>query len=148
MHSCRAWSIYATWVDPNALLWCIHRATQYVWFIMAMYPFISSDPRVIVEMHPEALLEPVYRNIWRPWSSEVEDAHGGRDRANLEVIIVQHWRHTWRLRSNEFGDALGGYDWAWLEDYKEAVNLEEELREGGPMGAYTLFIGRLVIVWI
>jgi len=39
------------------------------------------------------------------------------------------------------GDALGGRDRAGLEEYWEAVILEVVVREGGAMGAETLFIG-------
>jgi hypothetical protein len=42
---------------------------------------------------------------------------------------------------SEFGDALGGCEQARLERYKEAVNLDAVLREGGATGAETLFIG-------
>jgi len=33
-----------------------------------------------------------------------------------------------------------------LEEYLEAINLEAVVREGGTMGAETLFIGSLIIV--
>jgi len=81
---------------------------------------------VNLEMHLEAIIERVWRCTrrprpsWtqrctcRPWSSEFEDAVGGRDR------VTQ--RSTWRPWSSEFGDALGGHDWARLKEYLEAVN--------------------------
>jgi hypothetical protein len=46
----------------------------------------------------------------------------------------------------EFGDALGGHDRARLEEYMEAVNLEEVVREGSATGAETPFVGYLVNV--
>jgi len=42
---------------------------------------------------------------------------------------------------SEFGDVLGGHDQVGLDEYLRAVDLEEVDREGGVMGAYTLFIG-------
>jgi len=40
------------------------------------------------ELHLEAVIERVWRCTWRPRSSELSAAHGGRDRASLEM----HWQ--------------------------------------------------------
>ena len=93
----------------------------------------------------EAVIGRVWRNTWRPWSSEFEDTLGGRDRPSLEIcicrlwscelagrnrasleihleaIIERVWRCTWRPWSSEFRDALGGCDWVRLETHFEAV---------------------------
>ena len=40
-------------VDPHALLQSVHRSTQFVWFIMAGYPFVSSHPLpTLLELEP------------------------------------------------------------------------------------------------
>jgi hypothetical protein len=39
------------------------------------------------EMHFEAVIELVWRCTWRPKSSELRDALGGRDRSSVEM----HW---------------------------------------------------------
>jgi len=51
-------------------------------------------------MHLEAGIERVWRCIWRPRSSELRDAFGGRDRASLEMpleaVIERDWTSTSR----------------------------------------------------
>jgi len=37
------------------------------------------------EIHSEAVIERVWRCTWRPRSSELRDALGGRDRSSLEM---------------------------------------------------------------
>jgi hypothetical protein len=49
---------------------------------------------------------------------------------------------------SKIGDALGDRDQSGLEEYLAVVNLEAVFREGGKIGAETLFIGYLVIVGI
>jgi hypothetical protein len=39
------------------------------------------------EMHLEAVIERVWRYTWRPRSSELRAALGGRDRASLEIHL-------------------------------------------------------------
>jgi len=48
---------------------------------------LGGQDRVNSEIHSEAVIERVWRCIWRPRSSELRDALGGRDRASLEM----HW---------------------------------------------------------
>jgi len=75
-------------------------------------------------MHLEAEIERVWRCTWRPTSSELRDALGGRnrmsleaiDRANLEAVIKRVWRCTWRPWAFE----LGGHDRASLDIHLEA----------------------------
>jgi len=66
-------------------------------------------------MHLEAVIERVWRRIWRPRSSNSRDALGGGDRVSLEMhleaeiklnsemhleaAIERVWRCTWRPRS-------------------------------------------------
>jgi len=92
----------------------------------------------------EAAIELVWRCTWKPRSSELRDALGGRDRASLEMhldaVIVRTWRLTraslemhleamiervwrcnWGTRSSELSDALGGRDRSSLEMHLEAV---------------------------
>jgi len=42
---------------------------------------------VTLEMHSEAVIERVWRCTWRPRSSELRDALGGRDRASLDMHL-------------------------------------------------------------
>jgi len=67
-------------------------------------------------MHFEAMIERVWRCTWRPRSSELRDALGGRDRASLEMqletVIERDWTSTW-------GRSLDGA--ACLEMHLEAV---------------------------
>jgi len=48
-------------------------------------------------MHLEDEIESTQRCTWRPGWSELRDALGGCDRANLEAVIERVWRYTWRL---------------------------------------------------
>jgi len=52
------------------------------------------------EIHWEAMIERVWRSTWRPRSSELRAALGGRDRVSLEMhleaVIERVWRSTWR----------------------------------------------------
>jgi len=61
-------------------------------------------------MHFEAMIELVWRCTWRPGSSELTDALGGRDRSSLEThweaVIDRVWRYTWRPGSSELRDEL------------------------------------------
>jgi hypothetical protein len=90
----------------------------------------------------EAVIERIWRCIWRPYSREFGD---------FEAEMKRRWRYTWRPQSSKFGDVLGGRDQARLEEYWEAVNLEvvnleAVVREGGRTGAETLFFSALVTV--
>jgi len=76
-------------------------------------------------MYLEAMIELVWRCTWRPRSSELRDALGGRNRSSLEMLwealIERVWRCTWRLRSSELRDALWGSDQAGLEMHWQAI---------------------------
>jgi hypothetical protein len=80
--------------------------------------------RRALTIYLEAVIKLVWRCTWRPRSSELRDALGGRDRWSLEMhweaAIERVWRCTWRPRSREFGDALGSRDRASLEMHLEA----------------------------
>jgi len=94
---------------------------------------LGGRDRVNYEMYMEAMIEWVWRCIWRPRSSwtkrwicrprsnELRDALGGCSWAlfemHLEALVV--W--TWRPRSSEFGEADGGGNEAYLEIHIEAV---------------------------
>jgi len=75
-------------------------------------------------MHFEAVIERVWRCNWRPGSSELRAALGGRDLSSLEmhlkVVIDRVWRCTGRPRSRELRDALGGCNRSSLEMHWEA----------------------------
>jgi len=62
-------------------------------------------------MHFEAKIEWTYRCNWRPWWSEVGDAHRGRDRVKSEMqlaaIIEQVWRCAVRPWLIEIVGVLG-----------------------------------------
>jgi len=73
------------------------------------------------DMHLEAEKMWTQRCTWRPGSSELRDALGGSDRANLEAVIEQVWRYPWRLWLSEFANALGGHNRASVEIHLEAV---------------------------
>jgi len=64
---------------------------------------------------------------------------------HFEAVFERGSRGNWRPGLSEHRDALGGRDRASLEEYLEAINLEAVVREGGAMGAETLFVGKLVI---
>jgi len=70
-------------------------------------------------------IEWTQRYTWRRFMLQVRDAHGGRDRASLEMhweaLIEWTQRCTWRSWSSTFGDSLGGQDRARLEEYLQAV---------------------------
>jgi len=91
-------------VDPHALSQSVHRSTQFVWFIMAGYPFISSHPLpTLLELEPlvptnspfgyHATYGGVLMMGCMPSSSTVSPH---RDRVNLEVhseaVIERVWR--------------------------------------------------------
>jgi hypothetical protein len=64
-------------------------------------------------MHLEAMIERVWRCIWRPLSSEFGDAFGGRDRASLEMHL--------EAKIELLRDALGGRDRASVEIHLKAL---------------------------
>ena len=109
----------------SSMYLCIYIAT----YLHLHYPWISAHPPLLIndvlggrdqassDMHLEAEIEWTQRCTWRAGSSELKDALGGRDRANLEAVIERVWRCTWRLWSSEFGDALGGRDEVRLDEY-------------------------------
>jgi len=68
----------------------------------------------------QAVIKRVWRYTWRPWSSELGDALGGRDWASLEMlleaVIERVWRYTWMPWSSEIGRVLGGGRWTAHRD--------------------------------
>jgi len=66
------------------------------------------------EIHSDAVMELVWGCNWRPRSSELKDALGGRDKASLEMhfkaVIERGWRCNWRQKLSELRDTLGGRD--------------------------------------
>jgi len=65
--------------------------------VTAVSPY--THPRSIT-IYLEAMIELVWRCTWRPRSSELRDALGGRDRSSLEMhweaVIERVWRCTGR----------------------------------------------------
>jgi len=51
-----------------------------------------------LEMHLEAVINGIWRDIWKPWSSELRDALRDPDQASLEMdwaaLFEQGWRYT------------------------------------------------------
>jgi len=106
----------------HALLQSVHRSTQFPWYIMTGYPFISSHtlPTLLV-VEPLIVINSLQipcelHHFTTLWSSELRDGLRDPDRASLEVVIKRVWRYTWRMWSGEFGDELGGCDCANLVD--------------------------------
>ena len=112
----------------------------------------EDDDRVNSEMHMEAEIKWTQRCTWRPRSSELRDALGGRDLVNSEMHLDAEieWiqRFIWTPKLSQLRDALGGpdraswdmhldakikwiqrctpsYDWARLE-----MNLQQAMIEG------------------
>jgi len=110
----------------------------YVSRYLYSYPSIHGISRLAAggawepfEVHPKmtidwthAMIERVWRFMWRPRSSELRDALWGHDRASLEMQLETEieWtqRCNWRPWSSEIGDSLGGHDRASLERHLEA----------------------------
>jgi len=82
-------------------------------------PVSPYSHRRFLTIYLEAAIELVWRCTWRPRSSELRDALGGRDRSSLEMHweaeIERVWGCTWRPRSSELRDALRGRDRASFE---------------------------------
>jgi len=93
------------------------------WGLPNMYSQSLSQPPL--PLYPRTPAVSHWRCSQMPWSSEVRDALGGRDRVSSEM----HWeariewtrRYTPRLWSSKFGDALGGRDRVNSEIHLEAV---------------------------
>jgi hypothetical protein len=84
-----------------------------------------------VERHLAAEIEYLRDELGGQDQVELRDAHGGCDRATLEIHLeIMYLR-----------DALGGRDRSRLEEYLDVVNLEAVDRKGVVMAAETLFIG-------
>jgi len=85
---------------------------------------LEDDNRVNSEIHSEAVIEWVWRCTWRPKSSELRDALGGRDRASSEMHVearVSTKIYPPRPCSSEFGDPLERWDRASLEMHLPAI---------------------------
>ena len=93
------------------------------WGLPNMYSQSLSPPPL--PLYPRTPAVAHWRSSQRPWSSEVRDALGGRDRVSSEM----HWeariewtrRYRPRLWSSKVGDALGGRDRVNSEMHLEAV---------------------------
>ena len=87
--------------------------------------YLEAVIEAVLEMHFEAEIEWTERCTWRPWSIEVGDALGGRDRSSMEMrweaVIERVWTCTWRPRSSELRDALWGCDRASLEMHLQGM---------------------------
>jgi len=94
-----------------------HRSLK-MYLIERVWDALGGHDWASLDMHLETEIEWTQRCTWRPGWSELGDAHGGHDVANLQAVIERVWRYTWRPWSSEFGDALGG---------PEIVNSEDAL---------------------
>ena len=101
------------------------RGLPNIYYASLIPPVSLYTYRRSLTIYLEAVIELVCRCTWRPRSSELRDALGGRDRVNwelhLEAMIERVWRCTWRPRSNELRAALGGHDRSSLEMHWEDV---------------------------
>jgi len=104
----------------------------YVSMYLYSYPFTQGIAGLaaggaweLFEVRLTMTIEWTQRYTPRPWSSELGDALGGRDRVNsemhLEAMIERVWWCTWRPRWSHLRDELGGHDRASLEMHLEAV---------------------------
>jgi len=74
--------------------------------------YLEAKIKLNSEMHLDAVIERIWRCIWRPRLCNIE--------MHFESVIEQVWRCTWRLWSSELRDALEGRDRASLEMHMEA----------------------------
>jgi len=119
-------------VDPDGMKmrWCLSTpgSPKYVLPVAlstSVTPVSPYTRRRLVTIYLEAVIERVERCTWRPRSSELRDALGGRDQANTEMLLEARieWtqRYTPRPWSSKFGDAPGDRDWVNSEMHLEAV---------------------------
>jgi len=119
---------------------------------------LGGRDRVSLEMHLEDVIEPVWRCIWRPRSSELTDLLGGGDRASLvmhlEAVFEHIERSTWRPWSIKIGGVLGccrsgvrrNRSWDsihWLT--RNCGNVESWVRQHWPRHEKLVRSGRLSI---
>jgi len=73
-----------------------HRRSLMMYLIERVWDAPGDVDRVNSEMHLEAVIEWIWRCMWRPWSCEL----AGRNRASLEIhlgaVIERVWICTWR----------------------------------------------------
>jgi len=87
----RPWSCKLAGRDQVSLVIHIEAVIEWVWRYA-----LGGHTRANLQ----AVIERFWRYTWRPWSSEVGDTLGGRDRAGLEIhleaVIERDWTSTWR----------------------------------------------------
>jgi len=126
--------IRAIYVVHYALLPIVHRSKQFVCYIIARYPFISSyslpthlEPEWSILMKSFWMLHKVGCSVddglsafllhrfatW--WSSALRDGPRGGDLPSLQASIICFWRYTLSLKSSKIADACGGSDCTNLE---------------------------------
>jgi len=99
-----------------------------------------------LEMHFEAVIERVWRCIWRPRLSDLRDALGGSDGASLEMrweaVFDRVWRCTLGPWSSEIGDAIWDCDWVNSEMHSElwSSELRDALAAGYNWGRFEEYL--------
>jgi len=94
-------------VVPQPLLPSLHWSMQFVWFLAARYPFISSHPppTLLLQQQPLFLIQVHLIPWWlhhfiTAWSRKLMDLLGGYVRARLEMHLEAKiewvWGRTWR----------------------------------------------------
>jgi len=121
--------IFVVWQDEMKMRCCLSTpgSPEYILRVAHSTSFTPVSPythRRSLTIYLEAVIELVWRCTWRPRSSELRDALGGRDGGNsemhLEAVIERVWTCIWRPRSSELRDALWGRDRVSLEMHLEA----------------------------
>jgi len=102
--------------------------TMFMWFEI-YFEVISSkfgdalggQDGVNTELHLEAIIERVWRCLWRPWICKL----GGHGRGGLQMLMKAEieWTqwYSWRPRSGELRDSLAGHKPEGLDMHFEAM---------------------------
>jgi len=121
--------IFVVWQDEMKMRCCLCTLGSLEYMLRvadstSVTPVSLFSHRRSLTIYLEAIIELVWRCTWRPRSSELRDALGGRDRSSLEMhweaVIERVWRCTSRPRMSELRDAFGGRDRASLDMHLEA----------------------------
>jgi len=122
--------IFIVWQDEMKMRCCLSTPGSPKYILRVAHSTSVTTVSTYTHRHSlaiylEAVIDRVWRCTWRPRSSELRDAQGGRDRPSLEMHLKTEieWTHwcTWRPWSSEFGHAYGGRDRVNSEMHSEAV---------------------------
>jgi len=125
-------SIFVVWQDEMKMRWCLSTTGSPEYILSSTHSTsITSGSlftlRCSVTLNLEAVIERIWTCTWMSRSSELRDALGGHERANLamhfETVITRVSWCNWRSWLSEFRDTLRGSDQARLEMQLE-TNIE------------------------